>query len=132
MRNNIKVKLANVEILAKKLAGQLKGGDILALSGPLGSGKTTFTKALAKFLHVKGHVTSPTFVIMHQYLGSINRRRIYIYHLDLYRTKGLAEVKALGLTEFWGQPGTITIIEWAEKINKILPANSIRIKFSHN
>ena len=131
MRKEIKVKLEDAQTLAKKLASRLKGGEILALTGPLGSGKTTFTKALAKSLRVKDHVTSPTFVLMHQYPGSINRQSIHIYHLDLYRTKGLREVKALGITEIWGQPKTVTVIEWAEKISKILPRHSLRIKFSH-
>jgi tRNA threonylcarbamoyladenosine biosynthesis protein TsaE len=131
MSKNIKVKLADAEALANTLSKQLKGGETLGLTGPLGSGKTTFTKALAKHLHVKTHVTSPTFVVMNRYLGRINRRNIYIYHLDLYRTKGLREVKALGLAELWGQPNTVVVIEWAEKINKILPPKTIKIKFSH-
>jgi tRNA threonylcarbamoyladenosine biosynthesis protein TsaE len=103
----------------------------LALIGPLGSGKTTFSQALAKELKVKDVVSSPTFVIMNQYRGRLGKKAAHLLHLDLYRTKSLKEVKALGLMEMWGQPDTVTIIEWADKIKKILPKNSIFIKFRH-
>lgn len=121
--------LKQIPDLAKELAEQLKGGEILALIGPLGSGKTTFSKALAKEFKVKDTVSSPTFVIMNQYRGSLNRKTLHFYHLDLYRTKDLREVKALGLMEIWGQPSTLTLIEWADKIKKTLPKNTITIKF---
>ncbi len=117
--------------LAKNLAKQLKGGEILALVGPLGSGKTTFTKALAKQLKVKDTVSSPTFVIMNHYRARLNKQPLRLFHLDLYRTKNLREVKALGLMEIWGRPGTVTVIEWADKIKKILPKNIITIEFRH-
>ncbi len=132
MRRTIRVKLKEVENLAKTLSQQLKGGEVLALHGQLGSGKTTFTKFLSKNLKVKGHVTSPTFVIMNRYKGRLNKKTLYIYHFDLYRTKGIKEAKSLGITEIWGKPDTITIIEWALKVKKILPNNSINIYFSHN
>ena len=127
----ILVTLAEAELLAGQIAKQLKGGEILALVGPLGSGKTTFTKALAKNLKVKENVPSPTFVIMNRYTGRLRKKSVYLFHLDLYRTKSLKEIKALGLLEFWGKPGTITVIEWADKIKKLLPSKNIVIKFRH-
>lgn len=124
----IEIKLSQVNSEAAKIAKKLKGGEILALSGTLGSGKTSFTKALAKELGVSRTVTSPTFVLMQQYKG----KKFWIYHLDLYRTKNFAEVYALGLEEVWGRKETITVIEWAEKIRDHLPSNTIHINFTRD
>lgn len=124
----IEIKLSQVNSEAVKIAKKLKGGEILALSGTLGSGKTSFTKALAKELGVSRTVTSPTFVLMQQYKS----KKFWIYHLDLYRTKNFAEVSALGLEEVWGRKETITVIEWAEKIQDHLPTNTIYINFTRD
>lgn len=124
----IEIKLSQVNSEAVKIAKKLKGGEILALSGTLGSGKTSFTKALAKELGVSRTVTSPTFVLMQQYKS----KNFWIYHLDLYRTKNFAEVSALGLEEVWGRKETITVIEWAEKIQDHLPTNTIYINFTRD
>jgi tRNA threonylcarbamoyladenosine biosynthesis protein TsaE len=122
--------LTDIPELSKKIAQKLKGGEVLALVGPLGSGKTTFTKALGKFLKVKNTVTSPTFVLMSTFLAKLkNNKKVYLYHLDLYRTKNFREVEALGITEFWGKKDTLTVIEWANKIQKHLPKNTTVIKF---
>ncbi len=131
MKPVLNTTLTEAEGLAKKLAKNLKGGEILALIGPLGSGKTTFTKALAKELKIRAVVSSPTFVIMNQYQGILNKKVAYLLHLDLYRTTSLKEVRALGLMESLGRQDTITVIEWADKIKKILPPNTIIIKFKH-
>lgn len=131
--NNITLSQAESE--AKNLAKTLRGGEILALSGDLGSGKTTFTKSLGKALGVRGNITSPTFVMMQQYqTGLINDKQqpIWLYHLDLYRTKNFADVASLGITQLWGHPQTITVIEWADKIKKDLPKNRIDLHFSRD
>jgi tRNA threonylcarbamoyladenosine biosynthesis protein TsaE len=129
------VSLAQAASLAKQIGKGLVGGEILALVGPLGSGKTTFTKSLAQTLHVQDDVTSPTFVIMNQYHGWImdnkKRKKIFLYHLDLYRTGSNKEVIALGLQELWGKSDTIVVIEWAEKIASLLPKKNITIRFTH-
>lgn len=127
----MEIKLSQATETAKKLATKLKGGEILALSGDLGSGKTTFTKALGLELGVKESITSPTFVLMQHYLTNkkVSGKPIWLYHLDLYRTKGFSEVVALGVTETWGKPQTITVIEWSDKITKHLPKNSIFLNF---
>jgi tRNA threonylcarbamoyladenosine biosynthesis protein TsaE len=117
-------------VLAMELGPKLNGGEILALCGPLGAGKTTFTQALGKQLKVKHKITSPTFTLMHQYPGRLkDGTRIHLLHLDLYRTKNFTEIKALGLTDFWNDKSTITVIEWADKIKKYLPKKTIIIKF---
>lgn len=129
------IKLSQAITTAQKLAPKLQGGEILALSGDLGSGKTTFTQALAKSLGISQKITSPTFVIMQQYKTkklSKNKAPIWLYHLDLYRTKDFKEVKGLGLEEIWGRPEVITVIEWADKISKNLPKTSEQIYFSRD
>lgn len=129
------IKLSETKKQAKLIAKTIKGGEILALSGSLGSGKTTFTKALAKELGVKQTVTSPTFVLMQEYKTgkkSVNKTPLWLYHLDLYRTKNFAEVSGLGLKEVWGRPEVVTVIEWADKISTHLPKNTIRINFTRD
>jgi len=134
MDRAIKTDLDGIKALAKKVAKSLKGGEIFALVGNLGAGKTSFVKALGKELKLKHKITSPTFTLMHNFEAKIpaTKKKVFLYHLDLYRTKNFKEVKALGLTEIWGRPDTITIIEWADKIQKYLPAKATIIKFKNN
>ncbi|MCL5667041.1 MAG: tRNA (adenosine(37)-N6)-threonylcarbamoyltransferase complex ATPase subunit type 1 TsaE [Patescibacteria group bacterium] len=131
MEKTQNISLAQIPKTAKQVARELKGGEILALVGPLGSGKTAFTKALGKELKAKGKIVSPTFILMNQLPARlpVSKKSVWLYHLDLYRTKNFREVKALGLKEIWGQKDAITIIEWADKIKKHLPKKSIIIKF---
>ncbi len=129
------IKLSEAASEANKIAKTLKGGEVLALQGDLGSGKTTFTKALGKALGVKQTITSPTFVLMQHYKTKLKTKSgqpIWLYHLDLYRTKSFFEVKDLGLTEIWKNNQTITVIEWAEKISKHLPKGAINLKFKRD
>ncbi len=132
MKSVLKASLKTLDNLAEEVAANLKGGEILALVGNLGAGKTTFTQKLAKKLKVKASVLSPTFVLMNLFKAKLkNGRQITLYHLDLYRTRDFAEVKALGITEFWGQKNSVTVIEWADKIKKHLPKNAIVIYFQN-
>lgn len=125
-----KTTLPEIELLAKHVALKIKGGEILALIGDLGSGKTTFTQHLAKNLRVRHNVTSPTFTVMNMFPAKTRSgKKITLYHLDLYRTGSAREVTALGITEFWGKPGTVTVIEWADKIKKLLPKKTHYIHF---
>lgn len=122
--------------MAKDIVGLLRGGEILALVGDLGSGKTTFTQFLAKELGVKENVTSPTFVLMKKYkiekLRKQKNKKIkrYLYHLDAYRLSSPDEALDLGLEEIWSDPKNITVIEWADRIADILPEKRIEIAFS--
>jgi len=112
--------------LAARLARALVPGDCLALIGDLGSGKTTFVKGLAYGLGFKkkDYVSSPTFVILKNYPA-----RIPIYHFDVYRLSTLNEFQGIGLEEFIGSQG-ICVIEWADKLEGLLPPDHIRIEFS--
>ena len=107
---------------AKELAPKLKKGDVLALYGELGAGKTFFTQQLCKFLGVKENVSSPSYVLMNEYFGSYTIR-----HLDLYRLDAAEEVLELGLYDLFKD--AITIIEWPEIADGMLPENTIHIYF---
>lgn len=131
MRKKLTTTVENAESLAKTIASTITGGEVFALTGGLGAGKTTFAKHLAKALGYKGRVTSPTFILNQTYTGKnpSNNARLFIHHLDLYRLENADEVVQSGLTEHWGQPNSITIIEWADKAPKIIPKNAIAIHF---
>lgn len=135
--------LADTEKLAGRIAANLNGGEVIALTGPLGAGKTTFVQMLAKVLGVKQKVKSPTFTVMNTY--NINSKvksqkskvqgkiqKLTLCHIDAYRLKRVDELEAIGLDDYLGHPDVITVIEWAEKIKKVVPKNSQWIKFAFN
>lgn len=132
MKKSYNLTLSNIPVLAKNIALALKGGEIFALKGQLGSGKTTFVQAVGKELKIKHKITSPTFSLMNRYKVSIAGKTKHLYHLDLYRTETTKEIKALGLMEFLGSSEAIVFIEWAEKMKNILPKKTIWINFSNN
>ncbi len=108
--------------LAAKIAARLKPGDVLALRGPLGSGKTCFVQGCAEGLGVREkYVTSPTFVLVREYRG-----RLPLYHIDLYRLQPGPEIGLLGLEEYLEGEG-VSAVEWAEKLDDMLPARTINI-----
>lgn len=131
MRHTFRIPLPKARDFAQELAEQLRGHEVLALIGPLGSGKTTFSKALGKALKVTAPINSPTFVIFNRYNAKLKNKKIFLYHADLYRTKTFSEIETLGLPEIWNKPGTVTVIEWANKIKKYLPKNTVYIYFRH-
>jgi|HubBroStandDraft_1064217.scaffolds.fasta_scaffold182427_2 tRNA threonylcarbamoyladenosine biosynthesis protein TsaE len=97
-------------------AADLVGGEIIALYGVLGSGKTQLVKGLAHGLDYRGDVTSPTFTLVHEYIGG----RLPIYHIDLYRIKDEKEAIEAGIEEYLPSNG-VTVIEWPERIASLLP-----------
>lgn len=110
--------------LGEEFAKELRGGEIICLSGELGAGKTTFAQGLLKGLKVKGPYTSPTFVVMKKYE--------HVYHIDAYRIKD-RDLLELGWEEMLADNlpagGNIIVVEWAERVRKIIPNNAIWIKF---
>ncbi|MEA2088724.1 MAG: tRNA (adenosine(37)-N6)-threonylcarbamoyltransferase complex ATPase subunit type 1 TsaE [Patescibacteria group bacterium] len=118
---------------AKNFAKKLKGGDVISLIGNLGSGKTVFTKGVAKALNIKERVSSPTFNIIKIYnIPRTTGKKInakYLYHIDAYRLKNSKDLINLGIDEMLSSKKTITIIEWADKVKNILPKNNISIQF---
>ncbi len=100
-------------------AAGLVGGEVFALHGVLGAGKTQLVKGLARGLGYTGDVTSPTFTIVHEYQGG----RLPLYHLDLYRIQNEKDFIDIGLEEYIPSNG-VTIIEWPERIASILPPDT--------
>ena len=110
--------LEDLERFANTLAEELKGGEVLGLVGDLGAGKTTFTQLLAKALGVKGDVRSPTFVLMQQY--KLHGKTLHtLCHVDAYRLKDSSELRTIGLDDFAGAPGVVTVVEWADRVPEL-------------
>jgi tRNA threonylcarbamoyladenosine biosynthesis protein TsaE len=108
------------------LAKKLRRGDIVALIGDLGAGKTVFTKGIAKGLGVKNvrYVNSPTFVIIKEHKG-----KVPLYHLDLYRLDHSSVIDAENFEEYFYGRG-VTVIEWADKIRRLLPKKYVEVRLS--
>lgn len=111
--------------IGRSIGGRLQPGDVLALIGSLGSGKTTFVKGLARGLGLRDDrkVKSPTFVLLHQYAA-----KCPLYHVDLFRLNDLAEVEQLGWDDLLGADGVVAV-EWAEKIAGFLPRDYLQLEF---
>ncbi len=107
-----------------------KHASVVALSGNLGAGKTTFTQALGKHLKIKRKVNSPTFVIMKKYPIKTPHHKTLI-HIDAYRLKNEKELEKLGWTEIVSNPENLICIEWPENVAKALPKKHHKIKISH-
>ena len=112
--------------LAKNLAKKMPSG-VVALSGELGAGKTTFVQGFAKGLGVTDKIISPTFVLIRQH--KIPKTKKILYHIDLYRIEDTLNIDKLGIKELIDNPLNIVIIEWAEKIKSRLPKNTVKISF---
>ena len=106
------------------------GALVLALVGDLGSGKTAFAQTFAEALGVKDKIKSPTFIIFRKH--EIHQREFrFFYHFDVYRIHNEKEILNLGWEEIISNPQNIVLVEWADKIEKILPKNCIKIIFKH-
>src|SRR5687768_5836832 len=108
--------------VGKRLAATLGAGDVVALTGELGAGKTCFVQGLVRGLGVEGRATSPTFVLVNEYRG-----RLPVHHVDAYRTASLTELIDLGLLDLMGGDG-VTLIEWADRAEPLLPARTVRVR----
>lgn len=121
---------AQTQSLGRSLARLCRGGEVIGLEGDLGTGKTCFVQGVARGLGVQGPVTSPTFTLIQEYpvaQGPVRR----LYHVDLYRLEDpLQEVLGIGLDEILGAPGTVTAIEWAERIASFLPDDRVWVQLA--
>jgi len=117
---------SETEAFGRRLAAVLKAGDVVALTGDLGTGKTTLTKYIAAELGVQRAVTSPTFTIIKEYTDG----RLPLYHFDVYRLESDEEMDELGYEEYFYGPG-VTVVEWADKISGCLPADAFRVHISY-
>ena len=113
--------------LGEKLGKTARPGQVYALSGGLGVGKTVFTQGLAAGLGIQGPVCSPTFTILQVY----EEGRLPFYHFDVYRIGDVAEMDEIGYEDcFYGQG--VCLVEWADLIREILPAQTIRVEIEKN
>jgi tRNA threonylcarbamoyladenosine biosynthesis protein TsaE len=111
----------DTEAAGERLAQRLGPGAVVALTGELGAGKTCFVQGMARGLGVTTRATSPTFVLVNEYRG-----RLAVHHVDAYRVSGPAEMIDIGLLELIDGDG-VTIIEWADRIEPLLPARTIHV-----
>ncbi len=109
--------------MGEKLALDLKKGSVVALLGPLGSGKTSFAQGICQGLGVTENITSPTFTLLNQYPGNL-----WVYHFDLFRILDEEDLEKIGLDEYLYGEG-VCIVEWAEKAKSFLPENTIWVNF---
>lgn len=117
---------AETERLGARLARLLRPGDVVALYGDLGAGKTHLSKGLCAGLDIDpARVTSPTFTIVNEYHG-----RLPVYHVDAYRINHLEEFFELGYDTFFFGDG-LTIIEWPSRVEALIPAGAIRLRLTH-
>lgn len=106
-------------------AATLRPGDILALTGDLGAGKTQWVKGLAAGLGCDAPVTSPTFTLIHEYLGG----RLPLYHVDCYRLERPEELLAIGMDDYLDGRGVL-VIEWADKFPALMPPSARWVRFT--
>ncbi|MBL9114135.1 MAG: tRNA (adenosine(37)-N6)-threonylcarbamoyltransferase complex ATPase subunit type 1 TsaE [Verrucomicrobiaceae bacterium] len=103
----------------KRLAATLRGGDVIALIGGLGAGKTHASKGIVEGLGCAAEVTSPTFTLVHEYRGG----KLPIFHFDLYRVETAQELLEIGWDEMMDESG-IMLVEWADRFPELLPASA--------
>ncbi|MFQ6067174.1 MAG: tRNA (adenosine(37)-N6)-threonylcarbamoyltransferase complex ATPase subunit type 1 TsaE [bacterium] len=109
--------------LGEELGRSLPPGSVVALTGELGSGKTTLIQGIGKGLGIESLIKSPSFVIIHEYAGPVP-----LYHFDLYRITHQKEIISLGYQDYFYQKKGIVVIEWAEKIENVLPTEYLKIE----
>lgn len=117
--------------LGRRIGAGMQGGEIIALIGELGTGKTHLVKGIVLGLEASdaGEVTSPTFVLVHEYLGCRGTKTIY--HIDAYRIESAAELEALGFDEYC-RPDSVVLVEWADKVLPVLKGyNFIQLRLEH-
>lgn len=123
-------------MLAREVSPRPRGAAVIALSGELGAGKTTFTQGFARALGVRENVLSPTFVLMKIYTlkhkSGIRKQGFkHFVHIDCYRITNPKDILHLGWKDLCKDKDAIILIEWPERIKKFLPKNAISIKFYH-
>jgi tRNA threonylcarbamoyladenosine biosynthesis protein TsaE len=117
---------AELNKIGEDLGAVLTPGAVVALTGNLGAGKTTLAKAIARGLGVTDAVTSPTFSLIHEYRSG----RLPFYHFDVYRLEDESEMYELGYEEYFFSEG-VTLVEWADRIEGLLPENAIRVRLAY-
>jgi tRNA threonylcarbamoyladenosine biosynthesis protein TsaE len=113
--------------LGERFARSLSGGEIIGLSGPLGSGKTEFVRGIAGAFSIRHAITSPTFTLSKTYAVAGSRVR-HLVHVDAYRLETPENISATEAMDLWGRPDAITLIEWPERLQGVAPKEMEIIK----
>ncbi|MBR3641020.1 MAG: tRNA (adenosine(37)-N6)-threonylcarbamoyltransferase complex ATPase subunit type 1 TsaE [Oscillibacter sp.] len=111
--------------LGARLGAVLGAGSVVAFEGPLGVGKTAFTRGLAEGLGCADRVTSPTYTIVNEYLGG----RLPLFHFDMYRLSGAEDLFDIGWEDYLAREG-VCAVEWSELVSDALPADAITVRFT--
>ncbi len=118
--------VAETEAIAAELAGRLIGGEVIALEGDLGAGKTQFVRGLVRGLGGEPRaVSSPTYMLLNVYDGG----RLTVFHLDAYRITGADDFEAIGFTELLEQGGVVAV-EWPQRVDRLLPARRVTVRIT--
>jgi tRNA threonylcarbamoyladenosine biosynthesis protein TsaE len=115
--------------LGARLGALLRGGDVICLEGALGSGKTCLAQGIGRGWGVSQTLISPTFVLVREYARPADT--LTLYHVDLYRISGTGEAAGLGMDEFLGDAHAVSIVEWAERVQSLLPPDYLWIRLSY-
>lgn len=116
--------------VATALAREMRGGEVVALYGDLGAGKTTFAQAFAKALGIKKRVQSPTFILLQEYPVTGRGAVKTFVHVDAYRADE-AQFRAIGLPEYFERKDAVILIEWADRIQRLLPKKHATVHLTH-
>ncbi len=122
----LSVSVEMTHALGEQLGARAERGDVIALQGDLGAGKTNFTQGIAQGLGVRQDVNSPTFILANEYLDG----RLPLYHIDAYRVADAAEADGFGLDDYLNGDG-VTALEWAERVREGLPRDVLWIAFEY-
>lgn len=123
MNTTYKLQLTNIECIARQFVEEQSDGRVFAFYGQMGAGKTTFIAAVCKALGIEEPVNSPTFAIVNEYVADNGET---VYHFDCYRLNTLRDALNIGIEEYFAS-GNICFIEWAENIEELLPADTVRV-----
>ena len=119
-------------VLAKGIAAKSsEKARVIALNGNLGAGKTTFAQGFAAALGITDRIQSPTFVLMKIYSLKRKKNLKHLIHIDAYRIEKLREIEHLGLRELLNDKDAVILIEWADRIKKVLPKDTMWVEFEH-
>lgn len=112
----------------RKVGGCLRPGDVVALLGDLGAGKTAFAQGVGEALGVEGPMTSPTFTLIQEYSGQVEGAEVRVVHMDLYRLRQPEEAEVIGVEDMLGEEA-VCLIEWPEIAADILPPDRLQAEF---
>ena len=119
---------SDTDALGASLGTELSGGEIVALHGDLGAGKTVFARGLSRGMGVDEPICSPTFTVVQEYQGD----RYRLYHIDLYRLSGVDDALAFGIEDYLEDEEAVTVIEWSERISELLSGlNVVHVDIQH-